>query len=181
VPRIRVVFGGDFGRIVTCLGDVSNNTLSATHGAERDVLVGDLGDDVLVSDGGSDILLGGGGNDRLIVFDSEFTRINGGGGFDTLAVAENNALHLESIAPGRIQSVETIDLRGAGANTLYVTLQLAKTLPRGTLTLTIQGDENDKVVLDSGSASAGSTSGFVTYKTGEFVLRVSKGVTIDPP
>ena len=111
-----VVFGGAFG------GDGTPVVTEGTAAAE--ILLGGLGDDDLSGEGGADVIRAGAGDDTITVGDADFARIDGGSGQDTLVVDFD--LDLSALANDasnlRIQSIETIDITGAGDNTLTLSL-----------------------------------------------------------
>jgi Ca2+-binding RTX toxin-like protein len=66
-------------------------TLNGSSGA--DTLIGSAGDDILSGKGGADVIQAGAGNDTILVNSGEVVlgdSIDGGNGFDRLAVGDNN-------------------------------------------------------------------------------------------
>lgn len=112
-----IIYGDDFTGAVTLQGSNSSNTLTGTTGA--DVINGADGNDILLGNGGADVLIGGRGDDVLAISTLDFQRIDGGNGSDTLRF-DGAGLNLDLITVGDtlLSSLETIDIRGSGANSL---------------------------------------------------------------
>lgn len=150
-----VVFGGDFTGAVTKLGSAGNENLSGTAAAER--FVGGQGDDLLIGGGGADVLLGGEGDDRLTVASLDFQRIDGGSGFDTLALAGTGfKLDLDLAAfRNRLSGTERIDLTGNGDNTLTLPKRDVLNLSDTSNTLRVDGDAGDHYDFSDGGWKQG--------------------------
>jgi hypothetical protein len=111
-----VLFGGNFTGAVTKLGGAGNDTLTDTAAAER--FVGGQGNDTLIGGGGADVFGGGQGNDIIKVPDLSFQRVDGGSGFDSLALTGAGLnLNLADFR-NQLSGIERIDLTGSGNNTL---------------------------------------------------------------
>ncbi|MBX9605384.1 MAG: hypothetical protein K2Y51_04125 [Gammaproteobacteria bacterium] len=143
----------------TLLGNGGANRLVGGAGADR--LEGAGGDDYLDGGTGADRLLGGGGNDRL-VYDSDDTSIDGGIGSDTL-LANRAGLVLDPEGLAVLRDIETIDLRGGGAQRLSFDDQTVGALTGGEA-LTVRADVSD-VLRVSGTWQLASdvTDGGVSY------------------
>ncbi|MBI1403891.1 MAG: hypothetical protein GC147_11845, partial [Porphyrobacter sp.] len=119
--------GGAFSDVVT--GNRGNDTLLGFGG--RDLLLGGFGDDLLVGGAGNDGLFGefgndtivteggdyvegGSGADRIELGDYTFAAINGGSGFDVLAMAAGarNFSLGAMLAGQRLLGIDAIKLRG---------------------------------------------------------------------
>lgn len=179
-----VVLGDDLRGRVTALGTGGDDTLQAAGGPASDALVGGRGDDRLLGDGGIDVLRAGAGDDRLYVADDRFFRIRGGHGDDTLELAGGMDLDLSPSADARVQGIERIELATDGASSLTLSEVRVRRMSASTHTLTIEGDEDDDVVLVSG-AWAGPTpeGGHAVYVSTQShaVLRIAPAVTVTLP
>ena len=93
-----------YNDIEQIVGNVGNDVLSGTAGAER--LIGGAGNDILQGRGGSDTLYGlqgadqifAGEGDDFLFFDSDDTMIRGGGGYDQGYVQGPGAVTVDMIA-----------------------------------------------------------------------------------
>ena len=163
-----VLFGGPFTGSIQRFGTSGNDTLTGTSAAET--LIGNLGDDTLRGQGGADVLRGGGGNDRIEVTDSDFFKIDGGGGQDTLALTLSFDLDLTTVSNSAIELIEAIDLNDTHANTLTLNpedvFDLSETdnIEASTVlgvptanTLVVRGSTADTVILEN--VPAGHPSG----------------------
>jgi hypothetical protein len=165
-----IIFGGNFTDAVTHLGTANDDTLAGS--AAANVMNGGRGNDVLVGNGGADVLYGGQGDDVLAISSSTFARIDGGNGSDTLRLdGAGISLNLTTLADNKLTSIEAIDVRGSGANTL--TLDLAEVLnitegsnaARTANTLTIRRDADDTITKGTGWSQRASVSvSGITYQ-----------------
>ncbi|MBU3651196.1 MAG: hypothetical protein FGM28_12970, partial [Limnohabitans sp.] len=143
----------DLGQTLTCdwLGSSASETWTGTSASEW--AVGGAGDDTLIGGGGTDVIYGGAGQDTITLNPSniaelsrtgpslaanpgrptQFSRIDGGGGMDTLRLSDGASLDLtgiSNVAAGnfglgsRLASIERIDLSSdTSANTLSLSAQ----------------------------------------------------------
>ncbi|MDB5385457.1 MAG: hypothetical protein JWM11_1103 [Planctomycetaceae bacterium] len=117
-----LIFGKNFTNSATKSGTVADDTLTGTSGVDK--FVGGQGNDTLIGNGGADVLYGGAGDDVLAVSSLNFARIDGGTGSDTLRLDGSGLnLDLTSTQDARLTSIETIDIRGSGANSLTLNVQ----------------------------------------------------------
>lgn len=150
-----LIFGSNFTNSATQVGTTAGETL--TGSAAVDKLVGGNGNDTLVANGGADVLYGGQGDDVLAISDLSFARIDGGNGFDTLRLdGEGIELDLTNLANSRLTSIEMIDTRGSGANSLTLNLLEVLNLTRNSNsahqanTLRVRREANDAVMMGGG-------------------------------
>jgi Ca2+-binding RTX toxin-like protein len=158
-----VVFGGDFTGSATQVGTTGADTLTGTAG--KDVLIAGTGDDILEGAGGADVLRGGAGDDILAISTSDFTRIEGGSGTDTLRLdGSGMSLDFRTIADSAITEIEIIDLSGQGNSVSLNTLEVLR-LSDSSNTVRILGDNTDGVKLygDSWNTEAAFTDSFGTF------------------
>ncbi|MCA9527191.1 MAG: FG-GAP repeat protein [Myxococcales bacterium] len=137
---VLVCLGRDTEGAITHRGGAGDDVLVGTGGV--DVLLGDRGDDVLRGGGGADALNGGSGDDRLEISDATFRRVQGGSGFDTLAIGPGVQLDLAA-ARERVRGIERIEL--GGGDTLRVDAAFIRKSTGGLRTLTIEGGAGNTV------------------------------------
>jgi len=153
-----VVFGATLGAtlvgVETYLGGSGNDTLTSIGTALNESFIGGQGDDTIFGNGGLDAYSAGAGNDSIHlgvagVFGapaSEFVKINGGSGFDTL-VLDGSGVTLDLTASGvsgRIHGIERIDL-GGGGNTLALDIRDVLNLSDSSNQLYVKGGAGDSV------------------------------------
>ena len=138
--------------------------------AMRPVLNGDSGNNVFTL---YDL------NGDSVVDGNDFTRIAGGGGSDTLKLgasgANNAMLDLTSLAAGKVSSVRTIDVSGAGNNHVVLGAATLANMGLGAGdTLTISGNVGDTFDLKgAGWTYTGTSGGFHHYAEGGRFLEVA--------
>lgn len=176
--EIYVIYGGDFNFTGTVTGTAGNDGLTGTPGADQ--MVGGRGNDIIDGKGGTDVLIGGAGDDVLKVADTTFRRVDGGAGFDTMALTgAGQTLDLRAVADLRIQDIEAIDLTGSGNNTLVLTRLEVVNLSPLTNMVTIGGNSGDRVLLAELGWSKGATAGgYTDYTAGLAVIRVATGISV---
>jgi hypothetical protein len=171
-----IIYGSSFGGTV-----VTNGTAAA------EMLIGSTGNDTLTGGGGADSLRGGSGNDILAVSDMAFRKIDGGTGTDTLRLdGAGMTLSLDTIAPSKIASIETINLTGTGNNSLTLdrlsVLDITEERSGRSSILTVNGNAGDSVSFgDAGWAYQGMTTvsgvNYARYTNGNAEVRVQDGVS----
>jgi hypothetical protein len=149
-----VIFGSDLTGAVTHEGTAASESLVGTLNA--DVMVAGQGDDTVSGGGGADVLIGGAGNNLLSIGDTNFARIDGGTGDDTVVLeGAGESLDLTLLGSAEIEGVEAFDLSGTGANELTLNAQDVLQLSDETNDLRILGDGDDSVTLEGDFAAAG--------------------------
>lgn len=129
--------------------DLDNVLIGGVAGNER--IFGNDGDDILYGGGtGGDQLVGGDGNDRMYFSEGD-TRFDGGAGFDTLALYENQSLDIASM-PAR--KIEAVDMRDAGTGAESIALDIGDILSLSDDdALFVIGDVGEDQVALSGNAT----------------------------
>lgn len=158
-----IIYGGNFTDSVTHLGNNSDNTLTGT--ANADIMNGAGRNDTVIGNGGADVLYGGQGNDVLAISTLDFQRVDGGNGNDTLRLdGAGLNLDLTLVADTRLAKLETIDIRGSGANTLTLDLFEVLILSENSNpnhredTLFIRRDLDDTANIGAGWTADGTAS-----------------------
>ena len=142
-----VIYGGDnTGDVIE--GTVGDDALVADGGAGAgDSLVGGLGDDTLTSDGGGDVLYGGYGDDTFIIDTTDFFRLEGGGGADSLRL-DGTDLDLTAINNNNLSGLETVDLAtDGGANALTLDIMDLIDMTDSDDRLVVMGDGSDSLTF----------------------------------
>ena len=173
-----VVFGRDFSAVVTHAGTSAGETL--TGDAAANVMVAGRGDDIVFGGGGADVIYAAEGDDTITISDTTFARVDGGSGDDRLSLDGGGiTLDLTTIADNKVRGIETIDITGAGDNTLTVDLLEVLNLSDTSDTLVIDSDTGDSVEIGSGWSVSGNetiegtlygvfTQGAATIKSAAF-------------
>ncbi len=151
-----LIFGSNsFTSSITHLGTAVGEALMGDGGA--DGINGAVGSDTLIGNGGADVIYGGEGDDVLAVSDLGFQRVDGGNGSDTLRLdGAGVALSLTTLADNKLTSIETIDVRGSGANSLalnvleVLNITSGSSSARSANTLTVRCDHDDVVNIGTG-------------------------------
>lgn len=159
---------GAFGSTFVVLGGNYSNAAQtgtqakhlARNGQGRDVLVGGFTRNLLVNDGGPDVLVGGPGDDTFVLSSSDFSRVRGGHGTDTLKLQEMDMnLDLTALPPLSVNGIEVIDATGAGTNTITISEAILRRMPSSLASrsrdyaVRIVGDASDRVRVIGGCSS----------------------------
>jgi len=185
-----VVFGGNFAGAVTHLAAAGDDTLSGTIAAET--FVGGAGDDTLIGNGGEDAFQGGAGDDTVHLSTVDFFMVDGGSGFDTLALDGSDLiLDLTTLGNSLLRSIERIDLEGDGNNALKLSALDVLNLSEVSNELLVQGDADDTIDQGSGWTleASGGTNGdgtstidgqvYQIYTAGNSVLLLDTDMTVN--
>ena len=109
-----------------------------------DNIVGSSVSETLNGMGGADAYSAGAGDDRIEINDTDFFRVRGGGGEDTLALTGSSmTLDLTGLPPERLHSIEVVDL-GDSNNLLRVDRSRVLGLSPDTNTLRVVGGSSDR-------------------------------------
>lgn len=164
-----IVFGGDFTSSATQVGTSASETLTGTGAVDK--LVGGAGNDSLIGNGGADVLYGAQGDDIITITSTDFARIDGGTGNDTVRLSGSGLiLDLTTLADSKLTNIEMLDIRGSGGNTLILNqlevLNLTQlSNPDHTAnTLRVRRHVDDAVTMGSGwTQGANVDQGGITY------------------
>lgn len=166
-----VIFGGDFSGLIAHLGGSGDDLLVGTSVAES--LVSGQGDDTLNGGGGHDVFRAGEGDDRIEVPGTDFFRIDGGGGVDTIAVMGSNiTFDFSLLQADAVRGIEVFDLTGTGSNSLIISAMQVLNLSDLSNTLRVTGDIGDTIQSDDQWVDNGVNGGFHFYSLGAARLEV---------
>ncbi|MCT7958110.1 putative Ig domain-containing protein, partial [Laspinema palackyanum] len=176
-----IMYGGDFTGAVTQHGGIGNDSLTGT--AAADVIIGAQGDDTLIGGGGADVIYGGSGNHLITVADSDFRRLEGGSGEDSLRLdGDNFAFDLTTIADNRIHDIETIDLNGANNSLNLDQIHVLHLSDRRNRVI-VTGEETNAVTASgnwvAGAAQAIGNDTYNVYTSGKAQLWVEEAIAQD--
>jgi Ca2+-binding RTX toxin-like protein len=169
-----VLYGRDFSGAVARQGGAGNDAFTGSAAAEN--FLGGRGNDTLSGGSGADVLRGGAGND-VLVWNAQARVLDGGSGNDTLRV-DAGGVNLSSAVPA-MSSIETIDLRATGANTVALDALDVLRLTDAPHLMTIRGDASDLVNLGGQWQNDGEVvSGFTRFTSGGAKLDIATGVRV---
>ena len=176
-----VVYGGDiFGEVMAGSG-----TITGTSGDES--LVGSNGADVIDTMGGADSVRAGAGDDVVKIIGTDFFRIDGGSGFDTLELRGTGlSLDLSAIGNNKIENIESVDLTGTGNNSLAITaleLEALGGLTEGGKTkLIVEGNSGDAVTTTddwtANSTAMYDGTSYNLFELGNYQLLIDTDVDV---
>ncbi|HJV53156.1 MAG TPA: hypothetical protein VJ652_16935, partial [Noviherbaspirillum sp.] len=188
---VFILKGGDFSGALMDVGTNGSETVIGDYNANK--LGGQGGNDYIYGLGGADILRGGGGNDVLGMTDLDFKLIDGGTGSDTLKfIGHNIHLDVTGFAGSSLRSIEAIDMRGDGANSLTMNYnEVVDLLERKAAVaygpqakMVVTGDANDTLNLEgpwylSGTQNAGTDSQIRNYVLEGITVQVVGQATVN--
>ncbi|NLY28068.1 MAG: type I secretion C-terminal target domain-containing protein, partial [Alcaligenaceae bacterium] len=167
-----------YGDNDTVYGGEGSDLISG--GAGNDTLYGEGGNDLIIDGNGADFIDAGAGDDTIVIKGTDFTYIEGGTGFDTLAL--DNGINL---TPGaNISGIEQVSLGDDAAKsgsvlTLTESAVLSMTDDPSN-TLIVAGDNSDQVVMMGGSFVSNIVLdgvGYAKYVMGEATVLVDENIT----
>lgn len=180
IGRAYVVFGGDFDASIGLLGTAGDDALVGTD--LDDVIVGGAGNDAISAMAGFDTVHAGAGDDRIVLTSPNLYRIDGGLGFDTLALDGGDVvLDLGGYYETAISGIEVLDLTGTGDNLVLLELRDLRALSKTSNLTTVLGDAGDQIVADlegAGFVDLGVTDGFAVYSNSVLSLAVAEEVEV---
>lgn len=153
-----VFFGSDFNDTVNQTGTIGDDVMVGSATGES--FLAGQGDDQILTKGGLDVVYAGPGDDWVSVSDTYFRRLNGGTGFDILALQGYNGQNwdLTTLSPGlRLQDFETIDIRDYGANQLTLNSLSVINLSSNNTVIVLMDESGDSLQLSSDFGADGTT------------------------
>ena len=163
---------------------VRTGSFSGTTGADK--LVGSNQDDTIDTRGGADSVNAGAGDDVIKITGTDFLRIDGGSGFDTLELKGNGInLDLTSLGNSKIENIESINLEGNGNNSLKLTalelIHLGGLVEFGRTKLIIEGNSGDSVTTTddwtANNTAAYDGKSYNLFELGSYQLLIDTAVT----
>lgn len=141
-----------------------HDSVVLTGSTAAETLIGGLGDDVLTGGGGADIIRSGAGSDTIGVTGTNFVKIDGGRGYDTLRMdGSSDVFDFAAIRNTAIDSIEAIDMSANGSQELDLArhdiFHLSDDSSGGITKLTVHGTFGDTVsTSDTGWTPNGTTT-----------------------
>ncbi|WP_228016687.1 SwmB domain-containing protein [Synechocystis sp. LEGE 06083] len=172
-----VLFGSDFTSQVNQMGTIGDDVMLGTPTGE--IFIAGQGDDIIYTNGGVDVVYAGPGDDLVTVSDTNFRRLDGGSGTDTLKLTGYNgqAWDLTTLSPGlRLRNFEIIDIRNYGANNLTLN-SLTVVKLSGNNQVTVLMDANDTLNL-SADFEADGTEYRNSQKYYKYTSKISAAVVL---
>jgi hypothetical protein len=164
-----------FGGNDLLLGGFGNDEISG--GSGNDGLFGEYGDDLIIVEGG-DFVEGGSGVDRIELRDYAFASINGGSGFDILAMADGaRNFRLDALVAGqRLSGIDAIELRG-NQQLAIDSASIAK-LSDDTTSFLVVGNASDRVHLAGTWTRLADLDGYQRWQQGAFTVLVTANTPV---
>ncbi|MBE9193820.1 FG-GAP repeat protein [Synechocystis sp. LEGE 06083] len=152
-----VLFGSDFNDTVNQTGTIGDDVMLGSPTGES--FLAGQGDDQIYTKGGLDVVYAGPGDDWVSVSDTYFRRLDGGTGFDILALQGYNGQNwdITTLSPGlRLQNFETIDIRDYGANQLTLNSLTVTNLSSNNTLVVLMDESGDSLQLSSDFSADGT-------------------------
>ncbi|WDE00295.1 LamG-like jellyroll fold domain-containing protein [Thalassomonas actiniarum] len=178
------------GALYVLLGNGDEITLNGTQGADN--ITGAQGDNIatgggddMITKNGAQVVYSGPGNDTILLGNSDFLRIDGGGGTDTIQLTGSGITLNLATASAKVRSIEVFDIGGTGANIL----SLNKSVSSNSQVL-IKGDSDDLVYSSNqqwmltGTTQVVDGVTYQLYSVGSAQLWIQTGMAItvnNPP
>jgi Ca2+-binding RTX toxin-like protein len=170
-------------------GGFGNNVLRGGTGDDvllgRGTLSGGAGNDTIWGDNAADTLRGGAGDDVLST--NPYDRVDGGSGFDTLAIRYtdnghwsnyNSHIDLTTTHADVFTGIERINMNSANrGHTLILGEKELLALSSTTDTLIIDGSGRDVIDIRGEFTDLGTDSGYHRYQVGAAILLVDTDIT----
>lgn len=156
---------------------------NATATANDQHLVGNAGINIFDDGGKNDLTMkGGAGDDRFNLHNMNFSHIDGGTGWDTLAfiAPAGSVMDFSSFSAGEIQGIETLKMSTAGSQTLVLTMDnifnLLKTSDHAHLKIDANGMASNHLVLKTGATDPMVTQAdFAAFTGATYVGAITTG------
>jgi hypothetical protein len=156
---VYVVYGRDFTQTAGTIG---------TNGA-----------DTLTAIGSGAVVRGGAGDDSIRISSTDFFRLKGGSGHDTLQLTgAGMVLDFSALQANAVSEIERIDISGSGANTLEITMLQAMNITGTGRLLTIYGGADDTVDLENATIGLVGTT-YTSYGYRGFEVQIHNDVTVN--
>ncbi|MFI7837483.1 Ig-like domain-containing protein, partial [Pseudomonas asiatica] len=137
-------------------GTAGDDVMSGASGSSEHINGGD-GNDLIFNVGTGDHVVAGNGNDAIQITATDFISIDGGGGFDTLILADGIDLDYNAVGVGTLSNIERIDLgKGDSGSVLTLTAAEVDAITDANNILQITGENNDTLNV-VGAVNTGTT------------------------
>lgn len=156
---------------------------NATASANDQHLIGNAGMNILDDGGKNDLTMkGGAGDDIFNLHNMNFSHIDGGTGWDTLAfiAPAGSTMDFSSFSAGEIQGIETLKMSTAGNQTLVLTMDnifnLLKSSEHAHLKIDANGMASNHLVLKTGAVDPMvTTADFAAFTGATYAGQITTG------